>query len=171
MFVISILCRTMCFIVVVVLLVIYVSYRVYQHAFPSPDINPQGKYVLISGCDTGFGHRLAIDLDRQGFNVFVGLYDMRNEGRTTQESFLASHDLPVGYHATGAHRCCLRAGQGEDQGASRSGEQCRCWHGRVHRLDYGGVDASGDGRELLRTRGDDQTIPSTAGRQTEIHAW
>ena len=90
------------------------------------------------------------------------------KARITQESLLASHGLPVGYHATGAHRCCLRAGQDEDQGASRPGEQCRCWHGRVHRLDHGGVDASGDGRELLRTRGDDQTIPSAAGRQTRF---
>ncbi|CAF4864161.1 unnamed protein product, partial [Rotaria sp. Silwood2] len=32
-------------------------------------------YVLISGCDTGFGNGLAIELDKQGFNVFAGVYN------------------------------------------------------------------------------------------------
>jgi NAD(P)-dependent dehydrogenase (short-subunit alcohol dehydrogenase family) len=53
--------------------VLYLSYRLYQHFFPTPNINPNGKYVLISGCDTGFGHALAIELDKQGFNVLAGV--------------------------------------------------------------------------------------------------
>ena len=55
------------------LLLFYISYRLYQHFFPAPNINPNGKYVLISGCDSGFGHALAIQLDRQGFNVLAGV--------------------------------------------------------------------------------------------------
>jgi NAD(P)-dependent dehydrogenase (short-subunit alcohol dehydrogenase family) len=54
-------------------IVLYASYRLYQHFFPTPNINPNGKYVLISGCDTGFGHGLAIELDKQGFNVLAGV--------------------------------------------------------------------------------------------------
>jgi NAD(P)-dependent dehydrogenase (short-subunit alcohol dehydrogenase family) len=54
-------------------LIVYISYRLYQHFFPTPNINPNGKYVLISGCDTGFGHGLAIELDKQGFNVLAGV--------------------------------------------------------------------------------------------------
>jgi NADP-dependent 3-hydroxy acid dehydrogenase YdfG len=54
--------------------VLYISYRLYQHFFPTPNINPNGKYVLISGCDTGFGHALAIELDKQGFNVLAGVF-------------------------------------------------------------------------------------------------
>ncbi|CAF5197434.1 unnamed protein product, partial [Rotaria sp. Silwood1] len=50
------------------LLILYVTYRFYQYLYPSPDIDPNGKYVLISGCDTGFGHTLAIS---NGKNVFV----------------------------------------------------------------------------------------------------
>ncbi|CAF5161007.1 unnamed protein product, partial [Rotaria sp. Silwood1] len=46
----------------------------YQHFFPTPNINSNGKYVLISGCDSGFGHGLAIELDKQGFNVLAGVY-------------------------------------------------------------------------------------------------
>ena len=57
----------------------YVTYRVYLYFFPSPDINPSGKYVLISGCDTGFGYRLAIELDKQGFNVLASIYNSSNK--------------------------------------------------------------------------------------------
>ncbi|CAF3905351.1 unnamed protein product [Rotaria sordida] len=54
-------------------IVLYIFYRLYQHFFPTPNINPNGKYVLISGCDSGFGHALAIELDKQGFNVLAGV--------------------------------------------------------------------------------------------------
>ncbi|CAF1176927.1 unnamed protein product [Rotaria sordida] len=56
------------------IIIIYIFYRLYQHFFPTPSINPDGKYVLISGCDTGFGHSLAIELDKQGFNVLAGVF-------------------------------------------------------------------------------------------------
>ena len=61
------------------LIILYISYRLYQHFFPTPNINPNGKYVLISGCDTGFGHGLAIEFDKQGFNVLAGVYNPDNE--------------------------------------------------------------------------------------------
>jgi NAD(P)-dependent dehydrogenase (short-subunit alcohol dehydrogenase family) len=59
---------------IITAIIIYISYRLYQHFSPTPDINPTGKYVLISGCDTGFGNGLAIELDKQGFNVLAGVY-------------------------------------------------------------------------------------------------
>jgi NADP-dependent 3-hydroxy acid dehydrogenase YdfG len=55
-------------------ILLYIIYLLYHHFFPTPNIKPNGKYVLISGCDTGVGHALAIELDRQGFNVLVGVY-------------------------------------------------------------------------------------------------
>ncbi|CAF0886597.1 unnamed protein product [Adineta steineri] len=58
---------------------IYISYRVYQHFYPTPDIDPRNKYVLISGCDSGFGHGLAIELDKQGFNVLAGVYSSNSK--------------------------------------------------------------------------------------------
>ncbi|UJR32206.1 hypothetical protein I4U23_019671 [Adineta vaga] len=73
----------MCFLLVFILC-IYISYRVYQRVFPSPNINPTGKYVLISGCDTGFGHGLALELDKQGFNVLAGIYNPNNEETLTK---------------------------------------------------------------------------------------
>lgn len=73
------------FVVIGVVLIIYVAYRLYQHLFPPPNINPHGKYVLISGCDTGFGHALAIELDKQGFLVLAGVYNPDNEEHVTSQ--------------------------------------------------------------------------------------
>ncbi|XP_061193003.1 dehydrogenase/reductase SDR family member 9-like [Saccostrea echinata] len=36
--------------------------------------NEQNKCVLVTGCDTGFGHRLAQELDKRGIRVFAGCY-------------------------------------------------------------------------------------------------
>jgi len=55
-------------------LLLFVGYELYRYFFPAPNIDPRGKYVLISGCDTGFGNALALELDKQGFNVFAGVY-------------------------------------------------------------------------------------------------
>ncbi|CAF3034208.1 unnamed protein product [Rotaria socialis] len=61
--------------IVAFVLFLYIAYRLYQHFFPAPIIDVRGKYVLISGCDSGFGNTLAIELDRKGFNVFAGIYN------------------------------------------------------------------------------------------------
>jgi NAD(P)-dependent dehydrogenase (short-subunit alcohol dehydrogenase family) len=60
-------------------LLVYVIYRAYYYIYPAADIHPQDKYVLISGCDTGFGHSLAIELDKQGFHVFATVYNTANQ--------------------------------------------------------------------------------------------
>ncbi|UJR14371.1 hypothetical protein I4U23_001367 [Adineta vaga] len=62
------------FLVVLLGIIYYFSYRLYQYLRPSPNINPNGKYVLISGCDSGFGHGLALELDKQGFHVVAGVF-------------------------------------------------------------------------------------------------
>lgn len=76
---------TTVFVAIGVALIIYVAYRLYQHLFPPPNINAHGKYVLISGCDTGFGHALAIELDKQGFFVLAGVYNPDNEEHVTSQ--------------------------------------------------------------------------------------
>jgi NAD(P)-dependent dehydrogenase (short-subunit alcohol dehydrogenase family) len=68
----------MIFLFISLLSLFYIFYRLYQYFFPIPDINANGKYVLISGCDTGVGHILAIELDKQGFNVLAGVYIPEN---------------------------------------------------------------------------------------------
>ncbi|CAF1342992.1 unnamed protein product [Didymodactylos carnosus] len=64
----------MLLIIAILLLILIVTYKLYAHFFPAPLVDPNGKYVLISGCDTGFGNRLAKELDRQGYNVLAGVY-------------------------------------------------------------------------------------------------
>lgn len=47
------------------------------------------KFLLyyISGCDSGFGHSLALNLDRQGFTVFAGcLFSDREGARSLKEN-------------------------------------------------------------------------------------
>ncbi|XP_077528691.1 retinol dehydrogenase 7-like isoform X2 [Haemaphysalis longicornis] len=45
-------------------------------------VSPDGKAVLITGCDTGFGHLLAQFLARDGFLVFAGCLDANGQGAT-----------------------------------------------------------------------------------------
>ena len=70
---------------IVILLGLYIIYCLYEHFFPPPSIDPRGKYVLISGCDTGFGRSLAIELDNRGFHVLVGVYNTDNKQTLTDE--------------------------------------------------------------------------------------
>ncbi|UJR14372.1 hypothetical protein I4U23_001368 [Adineta vaga] len=64
----------MVYLIIGCLIILYISYLLYQHFFPTSNINPNGKYVLISGCDSGFGHGLALELDKQGFHVLAGVF-------------------------------------------------------------------------------------------------
>lgn len=43
-------------------------------------VSGDDKAVLITGCDTGFGHRLAKRLSRKGFLVFAGCLSSRSNG-------------------------------------------------------------------------------------------
>ncbi|CAN7936952.1 unnamed protein product [Ixodes hexagonus] len=53
------------------------------HRFlPNGPVSPAGKAVLVTGCDTGFGHSLALRLDRLGYQVFAGCLFPDGEGAT-----------------------------------------------------------------------------------------
>jgi short-subunit dehydrogenase len=66
------------FFIITLIIILYITYQLYKHFFPSPNINPNGKYVLITGCGSGFGYELAIELDKQGFNVFAGVRNIQS---------------------------------------------------------------------------------------------
>ncbi|KAI4872167.1 hypothetical protein NFI96_031005 [Prochilodus magdalenae] len=59
-----------------------------------PLLPAQGKSVLITGCDSGFGHSLAKLLDKAGVNVYAGV--LREDGPGAQElRSLSSSKLTV----------------------------------------------------------------------------
>ncbi|XP_054159793.1 17-beta-hydroxysteroid dehydrogenase type 2-like [Oppia nitens] len=56
---------------------IYLSWNLSQSLWrlkfiPKRCVNPKGKAVLITGCDTGFGNKLAQRLAYEGYHVFAG---------------------------------------------------------------------------------------------------
>ena len=55
------------------LIVVYISYKLIDYLLRLPYVLGRfNRYIFITGCDTGFGHELAKDLDRNGYNVFAG---------------------------------------------------------------------------------------------------
>ncbi|XP_035665437.1 D-beta-hydroxybutyrate dehydrogenase, mitochondrial-like [Branchiostoma floridae] len=61
-----------------------VGYCAVQYLMPKGWVRGEGKAVFITGCDSGFGFRLAKRLDSLGFTVFAGclLADSGGEGST-----------------------------------------------------------------------------------------
>ncbi|XP_037136615.1 retinol dehydrogenase 7-like [Syngnathus acus] len=56
--------------------------------------NKRGKYVYITGCDTGFGHLLAKHLYKVGFRVIAGCYTEKGEDelkKTSSDRLIALH--------------------------------------------------------------------------------
>ncbi|KAF8768463.1 Estradiol 17-beta-dehydrogenase 2 like protein [Argiope bruennichi] len=51
-----------------------------KRKFLSDKIQPDNKAVFITGCDSGFGHALAKQLDSRGFHVFAGCLDANGSG-------------------------------------------------------------------------------------------
>ncbi|KAK7113360.1 short-chain dehydrogenase/reductase family 9C member 7-like [Littorina saxatilis] len=45
-------------------------------------VSSDGKAVLITGCDRGFGYMLAVQLSKLGYRVFAACYDATGEGAT-----------------------------------------------------------------------------------------
>ncbi|PAV68829.1 hypothetical protein WR25_03551 [Diploscapter pachys] len=73
---------------------IYLSYR--------------GKYVFITGCDTGFGRRLAIKLLQLGVNVFAGCYTTKGRESLEQEC-KENHELLGELHTIRVDVTCYKS--------------------------------------------------------------
>ncbi|KAK8763978.1 hypothetical protein V5799_033407 [Amblyomma americanum] len=54
-----------------------------RRVFSNGLVEPKGKAILITGCDTGFGHMLAKQLASDGFFVFAGCLDENGDGART----------------------------------------------------------------------------------------
>ncbi|XP_035225762.1 short-chain dehydrogenase/reductase family 9C member 7-like [Stegodyphus dumicola] len=57
-------------------------------------IVPNGKCVFITGCDTGFGHMLAKELDKEGFEVFAGCLFPEGNGAKELQNY-SSHSIHI----------------------------------------------------------------------------
>lgn len=68
-----------------------------QILLPQKSIDSQGKAVLITGCDTGFGHRLAHRLvsSPYQFHVFAGCLSAQSEGAIALRSKYSEDQLTV----------------------------------------------------------------------------
>lgn len=64
---------------------------------PDAGVSSTGKAVLITGCDSGFGYRLALRLDRLGFQVFAGCLFPQGEGAKSLQLNASSrlHIVPL----------------------------------------------------------------------------
>lgn len=63
-----------CVSIVSVIISWFIADSIYKR-ISSKKILVGNKALLITGCDTGFGHRLAIKCDKLGFHVFAGVLD------------------------------------------------------------------------------------------------
>lgn len=62
------------------IIVVYISYKLIDYLIRLPRVLGRlHRYILITGCDTGFGHELAKDLDLNGYNVFAGCLTEKGE--------------------------------------------------------------------------------------------
>ncbi|XP_005108509.1 retinol dehydrogenase 7-like [Aplysia californica] len=62
-----------------------VGYLFINRFLRSLDVGDYGnKYVFITGCDTGFGHRLSIRLNKMGFHVISGCLTQKGADTLTQ---------------------------------------------------------------------------------------
>ncbi|XP_034415593.1 D-beta-hydroxybutyrate dehydrogenase, mitochondrial [Cyclopterus lumpus] len=76
---------TECIVVLYLLFVLYVA----TPRIPRGSVEVEGKAVLVTGCDSGFGHALAKHLHTLGFTVFAGCLskDEGGEGAKELEEF------------------------------------------------------------------------------------
>ncbi|XP_065150809.2 D-beta-hydroxybutyrate dehydrogenase, mitochondrial [Paramisgurnus dabryanus] len=81
---------TECIVLVYALFVLYVAIP----RLPRGTVKVDGKAVLITGCDSGFGHALAKHLHQLGFTVFAGCLSKDGEGAKVLEN-LHSEKLKV----------------------------------------------------------------------------
>lgn len=69
------------------ILMLYVLYRLIKYCLELSYISDYtGKYVLITGCDTGIGHNTVLRLDKLGVNVFAACYTKDGIERLKQET-------------------------------------------------------------------------------------
>jgi len=72
------------------LILLFIVYKLFDRLLRLPTVRVVDRYVLITGCSSGFGHDLARRLDSRGCHVFAGV---RNEKAETELKKICSSRL------------------------------------------------------------------------------
>jgi len=82
--------------VLIVLLIIFVTYKLLDHILRLPRVGSNcDRYILITGCDSGFGHELAKRLDLLGCHVFAGCFTETGETELKKICSERMHPVPL----------------------------------------------------------------------------
>lgn len=75
-------------------LVLFIVYKIVDYLLRIPYIGDyEMRYILVTGCDTGFGNELAKRLDRLGCHVFAGC--LTEKGETELKKMTSDKLLPI----------------------------------------------------------------------------
>ncbi|KAK0058103.1 17-beta-hydroxysteroid dehydrogenase type 6 [Biomphalaria pfeifferi] len=76
---------------------VIISVMLLWSTIPKPRVDPANKAVFITGCDSGFGHELAVRLDRMGYHVFAGCLAPDREGAKSLKDAASDrlHIVPI----------------------------------------------------------------------------
>lgn len=79
-----------------VLILLFILYKLFDWLIRLPKIGNYGdRYILVTGCDTGFGHLLAKRLDGLGCNVFAGCFTEKGETELKKACSDRLHAIPL----------------------------------------------------------------------------
>ncbi len=57
----------------------YILYKLMDCLLRLPHLSAESRYILVTGCDTGFGHAVARQLDALGGHVIAACYTEAGE--------------------------------------------------------------------------------------------
>jgi len=77
---------------------LFLCYKFYRFLQKRRKISTQGKAVLITGCDSGFGRLTAEHLHKKGFKVYANVYLSSNADSIRKE--ISSEILPLIFDVT-----------------------------------------------------------------------
>lgn len=68
------------FCVATYIVIFFIIYKILDYLIRIPRVgNYQDRYILVTGCDTGFGNSIAKRLDQLGCHVFAGCFTEKGE--------------------------------------------------------------------------------------------